>query len=102
MGHHADDIALFITDPRNVGQRAVGVIGIGEDDLVICFQLGQRFFIAVVVAFSVSDRNDDFFAFGEVGRKRGCVIHNLKRCIVTSEFHRIVAEQRARKQTRLG
>src|SRR5437899_10163480 len=72
VGHQAEDIAGVVDDPRDVVERAVGVglrcdfavfRTVTEDDLVPGLQLGERWFVRLVVALPVGDREVQHLAW---------------------------------------
>src|SRR2546426_217016 len=65
MRHQAQHIALAVADPRDVGERAVGISrgmlaafgrDVPEDDLTVALELSERAAVAEVVPLGVRDR----------------------------------------------
>src|SRR5437588_2445765 len=85
VGHHPQDIAGVVDDPRDIVERAVGVglrrhlavfRAVAEDHLVPSLQSGERCLVCVVVAFTVGDRQSQHLAWlAAAGEWRGGVLH---------------------------
>lgn len=55
VGHHAENIAFFITNAGNTICRTVRVLSITEQDLVILFEEAEFVFCDTEISFTVGD-----------------------------------------------
>ena len=95
MRHHADDVAGFVANARDVIHGTVGVLplGITEDDATFIFELLQGFRITNIVALAMGHRaGDDVTLLHLVGEPCGVVVDDQIN-IATDEFQAGIAHQ---------
>src|SRR5690606_22954652 len=95
--HHPQHIAALVLQAGDVGDRAVGVVGVAEDDLALALDAFQRLFVGVVVPVGVALGHYDF-ALALIARgEAGLAVGDGDAARLADVFQAAVAHQGARQ-----
>ena len=111
MGHHAQNVAPFVEDARDIGERAVGVGAggdfalrrrVAEGDPVFGFERAQGLGVAVVVAFHVADGDLQHFTLLQLVGEGAVGGFDAQMDLFADVLEAGVAHERAGEQAGLG
>src|SRR5262245_12762008 len=105
--HQAEDVSFFVAHPGDVIQGAVGIgrrrwlasgIDIAQHNLTVFIQTFQRFFVGVIAAFAMFDRDfEQLTLFCSVGERR-IGFFDAQMNLLADKLQGGVAHQRTRQQ----
>ena len=102
MGHHAQHIATFIEDARDVPGRTIHLFRITKGDAAFAFQAIERGGVRKIIAIMMGDWNDNVFAcIIEVGKGR-LRVRDGQLYIAADERNARIAHQRAGQEPAFG
>src|SRR5579883_558077 len=101
MRHQSHHIAAFIADPRDVPQRAIGIIQVAQHHAILALQPVERALIGEVAALAVRHRQAQRLAWRGRQSKRSIRRLHPHGHFAADEFQIAIAKQRAGKQPAL-